>query len=71
MTNDSIFLTWLAPVQVAILLVGERFLDHADRLAVELRAEFVRVEVNRSDDKVGKKVREAEPRLRAPSERSS
>lgn len=53
------FPTWLAPVQVSILPVGERFLELGDRLAAELRAEFVRAEVNRSDDKVGKKVREA------------
>jgi threonyl-tRNA synthetase len=53
------FPTWLSPIQVRILPVGERFLGYADRLAAALRERFVRAEVDTSDEKVGKKVREA------------
>ncbi|MEZ4270920.1 MAG: His/Gly/Thr/Pro-type tRNA ligase C-terminal domain-containing protein [Myxococcota bacterium] len=53
------FPTWLAPVQVCILPVSEKFLDYAASLETQLRDLLVRVETDRSDDKVGKKVRQA------------
>jgi threonyl-tRNA synthetase len=53
------FPTWLAPVQVRILPISEKFNDYADGLKKGLRAAFVRAEVDDSDDKVGKKIREA------------
>jgi threonyl-tRNA synthetase len=53
------FPTWLAPVQVRVLPVGERFLAYADKLEEALREQLVRAEVDRSDEKLGKKVREA------------
>jgi len=53
------FPTWLAPVQVALLPVGERFRPYAEKLEAALREHYVRAEVDRSDEKLGKKVREA------------
>ncbi len=53
------FPTWLAPVQVRVLPISERFVGYADTLERTLRGALVRVEVDRSDDKVGKKVRAA------------
>ncbi len=53
------FPTWLAPVQVRILPISERFTGYADDLEAGLRRAFVRAEVDRSDEKVGKKIREA------------
>ncbi|MDH5527897.1 MAG: threonine--tRNA ligase [Nitrospirota bacterium] len=52
------FPTWLAPVQVRILPISEKFNDYADSLRAQLHKQFVRVEVDASDDKVGKKIRE-------------
>lgn len=53
------FPTWLAPVQVRVLPISEKHLAYAAKLEEQLRNAYVRVEVDRSDEKVGKKVREA------------
>ena len=53
------FPVWLAPVQVRILPVSEKFVDYGMKLEQEMRSRFVRVELDRSDEKVGKKIREA------------
>jgi threonyl-tRNA synthetase len=49
---------WLAPVQIRILPVGEAHRQAADELAGKLGAH--RVEVDGSDDTVGKRIRNAE-----------
>src|SRR6185437_10342830 len=49
---------WLAPVQVRVIPVGESHRDAAQELASRL--EGVRVEVDDSDDTVGKRIRNAE-----------
>ena len=49
---------WLAPVQIRILPVGEAHREAADELAKKLAA--YRVEVDGSDDTVGKRIRNAE-----------
>jgi threonyl-tRNA synthetase len=54
------FPTWLAPTQVQIIPVGDDFIDYADEVAGELRAEDVRVEIDTSDETVGYKIRAAE-----------
>ena len=53
------FPTWLAPIQVRILPISEKFKEYAVRLEQQLRTHYVRAEVDLSDEKVGKKVREA------------
>ena len=54
------FPTWLAPVQVAVLPVSDKVLDYAREIAADLKAQFVRVELDASGQPLGKKVREAE-----------
>src|SRR6476619_3838410 len=49
---------WLAPVQVRVIPVGESHRDAAQELASRL--DGVRVEVDDSDDTVGKRIRNAE-----------
>ena len=53
------FPTWLAPVQVRILMVSDRFSDYAQRLEIDLRAAMVRVEIDRSSDRINKAIRNA------------
>ncbi|MFT7519160.1 MAG: threonyl-tRNA synthetase [Kiritimatiellia bacterium] len=53
------FPTWLAPVQVRALTVADRFKEYADSVVDGLRDDFVRAEVEPSNDTLGKKVRNA------------
>jgi threonyl-tRNA synthetase len=53
------FPTWLAPVQVRILTVSDRFGDYARNLAEKLHADRVRVEVDAGDETLGKAIRAA------------
>jgi threonyl-tRNA synthetase len=53
------FPTWLAPVQVRILAISEKSNDYARRLESELRDRLVRVELDVTDDKITKKIRNA------------
>ena len=54
------FPTWLAPVQVALLPVSEKFTDQTHEIADQLRQAGIRTEVDISDESVGKKIRTAE-----------
>lgn len=54
------FPVWLAPVQVRVLPVSEKFMDYADEVYQELYDADVRVEIDRSDESLGKKIRNAE-----------
>jgi threonyl-tRNA synthetase len=51
---------WLAPVQVRILPVTERQTEAAEGLALELRADHLRVEVASTEESLSKRVRTAE-----------
>lgn len=53
------FPAWLAPVQVRAIPVADAFNDYLDEVAEELRREGIRVEVDKSDDRFGKKIRNA------------
>jgi threonyl-tRNA synthetase len=53
------FPTWLAPIQVRVVTVADRFNDYAERVVAELRAEMIRAELELSSDTVSKKVRNA------------
>lgn len=53
------FPLWLAPEQIRIVSVGEDFVPFANAFAQKLRAADLRVEVDASDEKVGKKIRNA------------
>ncbi|MFI5400155.1 MAG: threonine--tRNA ligase [SAR324 cluster bacterium] len=56
----GVFPTWLAPVQVRIVPVAEAFVEYARRLERDLRDALVRVEVDASNESLGKKVRLAQ-----------
>jgi len=53
------FPTWLAPIQVRVVTVADRFNGYAERVVAELRAEMIRAELELSSDTVSKKVRNA------------
>jgi len=54
------FPTWLAPLQVRVLPVADRFQPYAHQVSDRLRAAGVRVEVDLRNEKVGYKIRDAE-----------
>ena len=53
------FPTWLAPEQVRVLPISEKYLDYAAKVAEELKANGIRVETDRRSEKIGYKIREA------------
>jgi len=53
------FPTWLAPEQVTLLTVSERFNDYAEEVMGIMRAQGIRCIANLSDDKLGAKIRSA------------
>lgn len=54
------FPVWLAPVQVKILPISEKQNAYAQKVYEELRESGIRVEFDKRDESVGKKIREAE-----------
>jgi threonyl-tRNA synthetase len=52
------FPVWLSPVQVAMIPIAERHIDYAERVAAQLRAAGVRVEVDARNEKMNAKIRE-------------
>ncbi|MBC7640708.1 MAG: threonine--tRNA ligase [Rhodoferax sp.] len=54
------FPAWLAPVQVVAIPVADVFTDHLHDVAARLRAQGIRVEVDTSDDRFPKKIRNAQ-----------
>jgi threonyl-tRNA synthetase len=54
------FPTWLAPVQVAVLPVGQDFVAYAGDVAAQLQKAGFRVETDARNEKVGYKIRGAE-----------
>lgn len=56
------FPTWLAPVQVAVLPITDAQLPRAHEIAARLGQARVRVEVDDSPERVGRKIRDAQAR---------
>jgi threonyl-tRNA synthetase len=54
------FPAWLAPVQVVAIPIAERHEDYLRGVAAELRQRGVRVEVDAGDDRMQKKIRNAQ-----------
>jgi threonyl-tRNA synthetase len=54
------FPPWLAPVQVVGIPVAERHVEHLNEVARRLRERGVRVEIDESDDRMQKKIRNAQ-----------
>ncbi len=53
----GMFPTWLSPTQVHILTISEKQIDYANHIAQALRQLGVRIELDTSDDTIGKKLR--------------
>lgn len=51
--------TWLSPIEVRIITVGEDHKDFANELYDKINAENIRVDVDDKDESVGKKIRNA------------
>jgi threonyl-tRNA synthetase len=54
------FPVWLAPTQVSVLPISEKYLDYAEKVAKTLQESDVRVEVDRRGEKIGAKIRDAQ-----------
>ena len=52
------FPVWLSPVQVAMIPISERHADFANKVAAQLKAIGVRVEVDARNEKMNAKIRE-------------
>ena len=53
------FPTWLAPIQVRVVTVSDRFNEYGERIVAELRQELVRAELDATAETMGKKIRNA------------
>ncbi len=53
------FPTWLAPIQVRVITVSEKFTEYAQKVVQQLRGQMIRAEVEGSADTIGKKIRNA------------
>lgn len=56
----GIFPLWLTPEQVTILPISDRFNDYAQRVKGQLSDQGFRVQLDSRNEKIGKKIREAE-----------
>ncbi len=54
------FPTWLAPLQVKILPISDKFMDYANTILQKLKNADIRVEIGDRNEKVGKKIRDTE-----------
>lgn len=54
------FPVWLAPLQVKILPISDKFMDYAKSVETKLRKAGVRVELDDRNEKIGKKIRDTE-----------
>ena len=54
------FPLWLAPVQAAVLPISEAQVPFAEGVAARLRGAGLRVEADVRDEKIGRKIRDAE-----------
>ena len=54
------FPTWLAPVQVKVLPISEKYMDYAENVRKKLDEAGIRVELDTRSEKIGYKIREAQ-----------
>lgn len=53
------FPTWLAPIQVKILPISDKFNDYSEEIKHKLNANGIKVEMDYRNEKIGYKIREA------------
>jgi len=51
---------WLAPLQVKVLPISDKFMDYAKSVSVKLKKSGIRCEVDDRNEKIGKKIRDTE-----------
>jgi len=54
------FPVWLAPLQVKILPISDKFMPYAQEVVAEFKKAGVRVEIDDRNEKIGKKIRDTE-----------
>lgn len=54
------FPLWLSPEQVAILPISEKYHQYADKIFADLQVDGISGEVDHRDEKIGRKIRDAE-----------
>lgn len=54
------FPVWLSPVQAAVLPISEKHMDYARKVAAELRAAGIRVELDDRNEKLNARIRDAQ-----------
>ncbi|MFC4261376.1 threonine--tRNA ligase [Ferruginibacter yonginensis] len=54
------FPTWLAPLQVKILPISDKFMDYAHEVLAKLKKADIRAEIDDRNEKIGKKIRDTE-----------
>ena len=54
------FPTWLAPVQIKVLPISDKYMDYAQKVLDELNNSGVRAEIDTRAEKIGYKIREAQ-----------
>ncbi len=53
------FPTWLAPVQVKVLPISEKYMDYGGKVLAQLKEAGIRAEIDTRAEKIGYKIREA------------
>jgi threonyl-tRNA synthetase len=59
------FPAWIAPIQVKILPISDKFMDYANTILQNLKNADIRAEIDDRNEKIGKKIRDTEM-LRVP-----
>jgi threonyl-tRNA synthetase len=54
------FPTWLAPLQVKILPISDKFIDYANTILKTLKKADIRAEIDDRSEKIGRKIRDTE-----------
>ncbi len=54
------FPLWLAPLQVKILPISDKFMEYSQHIAKQLKSNGIRVEIDDRSEKIGKKIRDTE-----------
>ncbi len=54
------FPTWLAPLQVKVLPISDKFMDYAKDVLEKLKKADIRAEIDDRSEKIGKKIRDTE-----------
>ena len=54
------FPAWLAPLQVKILPISDKFMDYANTILQTLKKADIRAEIDDRSEKIGRKIRDTE-----------